>query len=56
MSRFTASYGQEKKLTPISGFGAFPLVPLEKSLESVLPQIPELQRSIKDAKKYCYYP
>jgi hypothetical protein len=56
MSRFTASYGEEKQLTPISGCWAFSLVSLEKSLESVAPQIPELKRSIKDAKKHCHYP
>jgi hypothetical protein len=56
MNRFIASYEEEKQLTPISGFWAFPLVPLEKSLESVAPSIPELKQSIKDAKKHCYYP
>jgi hypothetical protein len=56
MSRFTASYGQEKNLTPIYGFLGFPLVPLEQSLEHVVSKIPGYRRFIKDAKRHCHYP
>jgi hypothetical protein len=56
MSRFTASYGQEKNLTPIYGFSGFRLVPLEQALQHVVSEIPEYKRFIKDAKRHCHYP
>jgi hypothetical protein len=56
MNRFIASYGEEKKLTPISGYWTYRLVPLEQALEPIAPEIPELQRSIKEVRKHCHYP
>jgi hypothetical protein len=55
MNRFTVSHGEEKKQTPIYGYWACKLVPLEQALEPVAYEIPELKRSIKEAKKHCYY-
>jgi hypothetical protein len=55
-SRFNASYGVEKQLTPIFGFSGFRLVPLEKALEHVISENPEYRQIIQDAKSNCYYP
>jgi hypothetical protein len=56
MSRFTASYGEEKQLTPIYGFSGFRLVPLEQALEKVAHEISGCNELINDAKRHCHYP
>jgi hypothetical protein len=45
-----------KRLPPIYGYHAEKLVPIEKALELIEPQIDELPRFIKIAKKYCNFP
>jgi hypothetical protein len=56
MSRFTEFDLDKKQLTPISGYWFYPLVSLEQALAPILPQIDQLDRSIKEAKKHCHYP
>jgi hypothetical protein len=56
MSRFTATYGEEKQLTPIYGFSGFRLVPLEQALEKVAHEISGCKGLINDAKRHCHYP
>ncbi|CAF1363666.1 unnamed protein product, partial [Didymodactylos carnosus] len=43
-----------KKLPPVYGHLSSPLVPLEVSLEKIIPLIDNLQRYVKIAKQHCY--
>jgi hypothetical protein len=56
MNRFTEFHRDEKKLAPISGYRNFLLVSLKESLEPVASEIPQIQRSIEEAKRHCHYP
>jgi hypothetical protein len=56
MNRFTDIDLDNKELTPICGYWNHPLVSLEQALEPILPRIDQLDRSIKEAKKFCHYP
>ncbi|CAF1506527.1 unnamed protein product [Rotaria sordida] len=56
MNRFTEFEHENKNLQPVAGYWAYTLVSLEEALKDVLPQVNELKRSIKEAKKYCKQP
>jgi hypothetical protein len=56
MNRFADIDLSFKKLSPVYGYHSQKLVPLEKALESIQPEIDELPRYIKVAKRYCHYP
>lgn len=45
-----------KRLSPVYGYHSQKLLSLEKALESLVPQIDELPRYIKIAKRYCHHP
>ncbi|CAF1336171.1 unnamed protein product [Didymodactylos carnosus] len=45
---------ENKKLPPVYGYLSSPLVPLEVSLEKIIPLIDNLQRYIKTAKTHCH--
>jgi hypothetical protein len=56
MNRFGDIDISFKKLPPVYGYHGQKLVSLEKALELIQPEINELPRYIKIAKKYCYFP
>ncbi|CAM4825763.1 unnamed protein product [Rotaria magnacalcarata] len=56
MSRFADYDANGKELTPVGGYWSYPLVSLEEALEPIVPQLNQLDRSIKAAKKYCCHP
>ncbi|CAF3806419.1 unnamed protein product, partial [Rotaria sp. Silwood1] len=56
MNRFTEFQLENNKLTPIAGYWSYRLVSLEEALHPFLSEINELERSIKEVKKYCTYP
>lgn len=56
MNRFTEYELESKELTPIVGYWAYRLVPLEEALAPFMTEINELRRSISEARKHCHYP
>jgi hypothetical protein len=56
MNRFGDIDSSFKKLPPVYGYHGQKLVSLEKALELIQPEINELPRYIKIAKRYCYFP
>jgi hypothetical protein len=56
MNRFGDIDVSFKRLPPVYGYHSEKLVSLEKALESIQPEIDELPRYIKTAKKYCHFP
>ncbi|CAF4319927.1 unnamed protein product [Rotaria sp. Silwood2] len=56
MNRFGDIDASFKKLPPIYGYRSEKLVPIEKALEPIEPQINELPYYIKIAKRYCHFP
>ncbi len=56
MSRFLSSEVGNKELEPIGTYWQQSLVTLEKALEPVMFRFDQLDRSIKEAKKYCRDP
>ncbi|CAF1349133.1 unnamed protein product [Rotaria sordida] len=56
MNRFGDIDVSFKRLPPVYGYYAEKLVPIEKALEPIEPQIDELPRFIKIAKRYCHFP
>jgi hypothetical protein len=56
MSRFIDLDPSDKKLTPIDGYLAQPLVSLKKSLELITLHINQLEQSIESAKQNCHFP
>ncbi|CAF1002634.1 unnamed protein product [Adineta steineri] len=56
MSRFTDVDVSSKRLPAVYGYHSQKLVSLEQALELIVPQIDQLARYIKTAKKYCLYP
>ncbi|CAF1413856.1 unnamed protein product [Rotaria sordida] len=56
MNRFGDIDVSFKRLPPVYGYHAEKLVPIEKALEPVEPQIDELPRFIKIAKRNCHFP
>ncbi|CAF3778628.1 unnamed protein product [Rotaria sp. Silwood1] len=56
MNRFGDIDSSFKRLQPIYGYRSEKLVPIEKALEPIEPQIDELPYYIKIAKRNCHYP
>ncbi|CAF3100694.1 unnamed protein product [Rotaria sp. Silwood2] len=56
MNRFGDIDVSFTRLPPVYGYHAEKLVPIEKALESIEPQINELPRFVKIAKRYCHFP
>ncbi|CAF1301990.1 unnamed protein product, partial [Rotaria sordida] len=56
MNRFGDIDVSFKRLPPVYGYHAEKLVPIEKALEPIEPQIDELPHFIKIAKRYCHFP
>ena len=56
MNRFFDGEIGNRKLSPIGAYYEHRLLPLEEALEPVKSYFSDLNRSIRDAKKYCCYP
>ncbi|CAF1326403.1 unnamed protein product [Rotaria sp. Silwood1] len=56
MNRFGDIDTSFKNLPPVYGYHVEKLVPIEKALEPIEPQINELPRFIKIAKRNCHFP
>ncbi|CAF3415917.1 unnamed protein product [Rotaria sp. Silwood1] len=56
MHRFTDIESTPKRLTPVYGYLAHQLLPLQKALEPVSAQINQLDRFSKIAKNECHFP
>jgi len=56
MSRFADIDLSFKRLSLVYGYQSVELLPLEKALEPIQPQIDQLPRYIKIAKKHCHFP
>ena len=56
MNRFTEFEQQEKTLSPIIGYSAYPLVTLNEALKPFISKINGLQGLIDDAYRHCQYP
>ncbi|CAF3873505.1 unnamed protein product, partial [Rotaria sp. Silwood1] len=56
MNRFGDIDTSFKRLPPVYGFHAEKLVTIEKALEPIEPQIDELPRFVKIAKRNCHFP
>jgi hypothetical protein len=56
MNRFTEFELVQKPLGPIAGYWGYPLLPLDQALASVSSQINQLDRSVRDARRFCQYP
>ncbi|CAF1261511.1 unnamed protein product [Rotaria sordida] len=56
MNRFGDIDSSFKRLPPLYGYRSEKLVPIEKALEPIEPQIDELPYYIKIAKRNCHYP
>jgi len=56
MNRFSDIDCSFKRLPPVYGYHGQKLVSLENALEFLLPEIDELPRYIKIAKRHCHYP
>ena len=56
MHRFTDVDSFPRKLTPVYGYLAYPLVPLQKALEPIASEIDQLDRFSKIAKSECCFP
>ncbi len=56
MNRFGDIDVSVKRLPPVYGYRSEKLVPIEKALEPIEPQIDDLPYYIKTAKKHCHFP
>jgi hypothetical protein len=56
INRFTGCDLDKKDLSPVAGYWAYPLLPLEQTLGPLLSQIEQLDRSIEEARKHCRFP
>ncbi|CAF4844189.1 unnamed protein product, partial [Rotaria sp. Silwood2] len=56
MNRFGDIDFSFKRLSPVYGYHAEELVPIEKALKPIEPKIKELSRFITIAKKHCHFP